>query len=122
MESWMTAAEIAGRYLVGEARLLSYADRGNLPRRRLADGTTLFDERVVARFFKAKRGVITSMKIPEGPHMGVLGVAKLGDRTDRAMPPASMTLELDPREARRRALRLATPRETIAEPQKRIAG
>jgi hypothetical protein len=96
MPNWMTADAIAQRYLVGEAKLLDYATRGNLPIRRSAQGErapTLFDESVCARFFRPRIAGIVTYREPKGPHMGILGVTNIG-----AEPHA-------PRSERRRVVR-----------------
>jgi hypothetical protein len=97
MANWMTADAIAQRYLVGEAKLLDYATRGNLPIRRSPPGgdgaPTLFDESVCARFFRPRVAGIVTYREPKGPHMGILGVTNIG-----AEPHA-------PRSERRRVVR-----------------
>lgn len=77
--NWLTAEEIGERYVVGAGRLEAYAARGNLACRRPVGGPVLFDEAGVARFFRSRRAGIVVMRPHEGEHLGVLGVAKLGD-------------------------------------------
>ena len=105
MENWMTAQEIAERYMVGEERLLEYGRRGNLPFRRAEGGPTLFDQSAVARIFRPRSGSIATFAAPRGAHLGVLGMHKLGDEVPKkdelVLPP------LNARESRRRALRFA---------------
>jgi hypothetical protein len=87
MPTWMTAAQIAERYVVGEDRLIAYSHRGNLPFRRSDEGATLFDERAVARFFRPRGHGLVAARPARGPHLGLLGVVKLGDKpTQNAAP------------------------------------
>lgn len=76
MATWKTAAELSAKYLVGGERLSEYSRRGNLPSLRLPDGTALFDEDIVARFFRVRAA--THAPVPPAPHLGVLGEARLG--------------------------------------------
>jgi hypothetical protein len=80
MPNWMTAAQIAERYAVGEDRLVAYSRRGNLPFCRTDEGTTLFDERTVARFFRPRGPALVAAQAVRGPHLGLLGVVRLGDK------------------------------------------
>ena len=94
--NWKTAAQISQNYVVGEDRLLSYGQRGNLPFRRLPDGSMLFDELAVATFFRP-RGVMAPANAnadPPATTLGVLGTVRLGERAtsrplDSEAPPAS---------------------------------
>ncbi len=79
MANWMTAEEIGELYIVGPERLQAFAARGNLACRRPVGGAPLYDEAGVARFFRPRRGGILVAKQPEGEHLGVLGLSKLGD-------------------------------------------
>lgn len=79
MANWMTAEEIGELYIVGPERLQAYAARGNLACRRPTGGAPLYDEAAVGRYFRPRRGGIVVSRMPEGEHLGVLGVAKLGD-------------------------------------------
>ena len=79
MPNWMTVDEICERYAVGGQKLLDYSQRGNLPLMRRPDGTTLFDESVVGRFFRRRDGQM-SFAAPAGPHMGVLGLSRMGEK------------------------------------------
>ncbi len=85
MPTWMTAAQIAERYAVGEDRLIAYSRRGNLPFCRTAEGTTLFDERAVARFFRPRGPALVVARGAPGPHMGLLGVVRLGDKPSQGV-------------------------------------
>jgi hypothetical protein len=96
MANWMTARQISKRFAVGEERLLDYSRRGNLPMRREPDGVTLFDESVVARFFRPRSG---AMLQPNGKNLGVLGESRLGIEPAMTTPAAP-----GGREARRLAL------------------
>ncbi|MGK3962614.1 hypothetical protein WMF38_00295 [Sorangium sp. So ce118] len=108
MAEWMTAEQIAARYVVGEQRLLDYGKRGNLAMRRVADGRLLFDVDGVARFFRV-RGAAAAGAAPgavngaRAQHLGVLGVATLGG----VAAPVAMreAPAMGGREARKRALR-----------------
>ena len=64
---------------------------GNLPFRRTEEGDLLFDERTVAQFFSSRVPSIFSARVPSGPHLGLLGVTKLGDNPSQSAlsPPAS---------------------------------
>jgi hypothetical protein len=98
MPTWMTAAQIAERYAVGEDRLVAYGRRGNLPFCRTAEGTTLFDERTVARFFRPRGPALVAARASRGPHLGLLGVVRLGDKPPQALPaPAQNLRPLRPR-------------------------
>ncbi|WP_437932552.1 hypothetical protein WMF37_25900 [Sorangium sp. So ce291] len=108
MAEWMTAEQIAARYVVGEQRLLDYGERGNLAMRRVADGRVLFDVDGVARFFRV-RGAAAAGAAPgavngaRAQHLGVLGVVTLGGV---AAPVATREAPaVGGREARKRALR-----------------
>ena len=110
MAEWMTAEQIAARYVVGEQRLLEYGERGNLAMRRVAAGRVLFDVDGVARFFRV-RGTAAAGAAPgavngaRAQHLGVLGAATLGGA---AAPAAMMEAPaMGGREARKRALRAA---------------
>ncbi|EYF05032.1 hypothetical protein [Chondromyces apiculatus] len=82
MATWMNAAQIAVRYVVGEQRLLEYGERGNLAMRKCADGSVLFDADGVSRFFRVRGAEIAGAQGMvlggRGQNLGVLGVAKLG--------------------------------------------
>jgi hypothetical protein len=95
---WVTIEAIAERYRVGTDRLLDYARRGNLPCRRVLDGETFVDEAVVATLFRPRSGAAVSYAEPTGPHLGILGIQRLGG-------------ELGAREDRKRAVR-ASPKES----------
>src|SRR3954465_8648973 len=95
--NWMTADEIARNYVVGEERLLSYGQRGNLAFRRCPDGAILYDESDVARFFRKRHarfglgmggssviGAISNDARNDARHgartgFGVLGSTRLGE-------------------------------------------
>jgi hypothetical protein len=83
MSNWMTVDEICARYAVGGQKLLDYSLRGNLPLMRRPDGTTLFDESVVARLFRPRDGQM-SISRPSGPNLGVLGFSRLGEKPAEA--------------------------------------
>src|SRR5689334_18733066 len=102
MGNWMTAEQISHEYLVGEARLLSYAERGNLAFRRSTTGAILYDESFVARFFRKRHAQLASVAGGAGSAatpgvIGVLGVTRLGEQLGRE--------EENPRSMRRRAVR-----------------
>lgn len=97
MGNWMTASEISERFFVGEARLLSFSQRGNLPFRRTADDVLLFDGAIAARLFRPRQAAVITTRSNGGPCLGVLGVSRLGDQASAP--------QLSRREARRRALR-----------------
>jgi hypothetical protein len=101
MENWMTAPAIARIYMVGEERLLAFGMRGNLAFQRTPGGEMLFDERAVSRIFRPRNGAVRSFPVPKGPSMGVLGLARLGDKASQE----ATRPELGPREVRRRQLR-----------------
>ncbi len=88
MANWMTAAEISARYVVGEQKLLAYAQRGNLPLMRQDGGATLFDESVVALYFRPRNAAAAQALPPNVRGLGVLGVSRLGDPAP-AQPSAS---------------------------------
>lgn len=113
MGNWMTASEISERFFVGEARLLSFSRRGNLPFRRTADDVLLFDGTVAARLFRPRQAAVITTRSSKGPSLGVLGVSRLGDQ-------ASLPL-LTGREARRRALR-SNRLEPLADPVRKAVG
>jgi hypothetical protein len=80
--NWLTAREIAERYIVGEQRLTAYSLQGNLPLRRSDDGTVRYDESVVSCLFRPRHGA--------SPGLGVLGVVRLGEPPpDATAPPQS---------------------------------
>lgn len=104
MPTWKSAAQITARYAVSESRLSDYSFRGNLPMMRQPDGSVFYDETEVAQLFPARSGIF-SVPTPKGPHLGLLGVARMGD--EPATLGGSATLStLNPRERRRRAVRL----------------
>lgn len=72
MASWMTGEQIAQLYRVGEARLLSYARRGNLPARVGEDGVRVYDADRVASYF-ARRDATEQ-------GLGILGTVCIGPR------------------------------------------
>lgn len=113
MGNWMTAVELAERYVVGEERLLQYSRRGNLAFKRGPGDLLLFDESAVARFFRPRSGSIVTYRVPRGPHLGVLGTGRLGE------PGAAKASS--GRDGRRRALRLSSL-EPILETQKKAVG
>lgn len=117
MSQWMTAQEIAERYIVGEERLAMYSNRGNLAFRRAPDGQVLFEESTVALFFRPRVAHVGSAHAGLGANasLGVLGVSRLGERT-----PATMT---SGRDARKRAARIlpAAPVRASTE-QKKATG
>lgn len=82
MGNWMTGSEISRNYVVGEDRLLSYGQRGNLAFRRLPDGAILYEESDVARFFR-KRHAGFAMSASSAPT--VLGAIRLGEIPARSM-------------------------------------
>lgn len=86
MPTWMTAAQISERYAVGEDRLMAYGRRGNLPFCRTPEGTTLYDERAVARFFRPRGPALVVARAARGPHLGLLGVMRLGDKPSQGVP------------------------------------
>ncbi len=95
MATWKTADEISRRFIVGADRLDDYSRRGNLPRSFEADGTVLFDEDMVARFFRPRHAQGVLLTSPD--HLGVLGETRLGAYV--------LPTTLGARETRRRALR-----------------
>jgi hypothetical protein len=113
MANWITADEIAEIYAVGPQRLAAYAMRGNLPWRRQGDAT-LYDEAVVQRLFRPRRGGIVVTRAHAGAHLGVLGVSHMGDAPVTA---ESGEVELPPslRGERRR-------RTTVSDVVPRFAG
>lgn len=112
MATWKTAPELSRRYLVGAERLLDYSRRGNLPMRREADGTPLFDEDIVARLFRLRHAL--GVPLTSGANLGVLGETRLGTF---ALPTTESS-----REARRRALRFAEAPRAAPVPTRRAAG
>jgi hypothetical protein len=78
MANWMSADELAGRFMVGPERLSAFADRGNLPRRKLATGEVLFDADIAARYFRSRTASLIVTHASDAPSLGVLGVTKLG--------------------------------------------
>jgi hypothetical protein len=74
MAKWVTAAEIAKRYLVGETRLREYCQRGNLPIWRRGDECVLYDEEVVGKLFRLRTGDQRSL--------AVLGISRLGTKIE----------------------------------------
>ncbi|MCU0687049.1 MAG: hypothetical protein MUF34_33190 [Polyangiaceae bacterium] len=80
MPTWMTAAQLADRYAVGEDRLIAYSRRGNLPFRQASGGDLVFDEAFVARFFRPRGPLLVVAQPSRGPSLGLLGVARLGDK------------------------------------------
>jgi hypothetical protein len=105
--NWMTAAEISARYVVGEQRLLVYAHRGNLPLMRNPDGATLFDESVVARYFRPRNAAPVAAVPPDVRGIAVVGVSRLGapPRTDVPVNDGASTPRA-PRVERRRKARV----------------
>jgi len=77
MTCFLAAEQIVEEYVVGEARLASYALRGNLPMR-VHDGRPMYDASVVARLFRRRDAA-------EAVGMG-LGAFRLGDVLEA--PPA----------------------------------
>src|SRR4051794_18961349 len=103
MGNWMTADEIARNYVVGEERLLSYGQRGNLAFRRCEGGAILYDELGVARFFRKRHGRVGVIGTTFGAagggagatSIGVLGTTRLGEE-----PPRSTRRRSGPHELR----------------------
>jgi len=60
MTSWLGITEITRTYIVGEATLLRYSKRGNLPLRRDEVGCFLFDESTVASLFVRRDAVASA--------------------------------------------------------------
>lgn len=139
MPNWMTAAQLAAQYVVGESRLLSYSQRGNLATRRAPDGSTLYDEDCVAMFFASRAPSVIVARPSSGPNLGILGMVKMGRNTSeqaavastlaspvgRTQPGAITTAAahspapISGRDARRRALRLGAqhePNEQASQP------
>ena len=77
---WLTAEEIAARYIVSEETLLTYSQRGTLALQRSPEGTVRFDERGVARIFRPRNR--------SWAPLGVLGRAVVGEAPRGAMEPA----------------------------------
>jgi hypothetical protein len=79
--NWKTAADISTRYLVGEQRLLAYAERGNLPLFRRPDGVVLFDESVVALYFRPRSAATAAndQSAPSPNGLGIIGLSRLGE-------------------------------------------
>jgi hypothetical protein len=108
MATWVTIETAAERYLVGTNRLLDYAQRGNLPIRRTELGAVFVDETAVAMLFRPRRPAVITHPQPQGPHLGILGVQRLGQasnaRDGRRRAPVtgaaqSGTFEAAPRKA-----------------------
>lgn len=74
-----TAEELEKQYAVVTARLLRYAQRGNLAMRRVGDALQ-FDELAVARLFPQRHasGISMSAAHPQ-PGFGTLGAHRLGE-------------------------------------------
>ncbi|AUX23299.1 uncharacterized protein SOCEGT47_038220 [Sorangium cellulosum] len=108
MAEWMTAEQVAVRYVVGEQRLLEYGQRGNLAMRRCADGRVLFHAEGVARFFRARGAAAPAAgNVAGARHLGVLGSARLGEVMAAPMTPTG-TPASGGRNARKKPLR-STP-------------
>ena len=116
MANWKTAAHLTARYAVSESRLSDYSSRGNLPLERQPDGSVLYDEDEVANLFPPRAGAFAA-PAPKGPHLGLLGVMRMGDRPLEApvatTSPTSIRTgapgllsSLPDRDRRRRAVRL----------------
>jgi hypothetical protein len=86
MPTWMTAAQLAERYAVGEDRLIAYSRRGNLPFRQASGGALVFDEAFVARFFRPRGPLLVVAQATRGPSLGLLGVVRLGDKPMQNAP------------------------------------
>ena len=78
MADWMSADELAERFIVGPERLSAFADRGNLPRRKLEGGEVLFDAEIAARYFRSRRAGLVVTQADARESLGVLGMTKLG--------------------------------------------
>jgi len=113
MGKWMTASEISERFFIGEARLLSFSKRGNLPFRRTADDVVLFDKTVAERLFRPRHGTIVTTQANKGPCLGVLGMSRIGEKPS--------VHSLNGREARRRALR-SNRLESMADQVRKAVG
>jgi len=115
MPTWMSANQISARYMVGEARLREYSQRGNLAMHRCADGTILYDVDAVAELFRS-RAVGALRPNPQAKNMGIVGAVKLGGVEDLAdSSPRPVTLS--PRDERRRVLRFGGTNEVAPLPQ-----
>lgn len=82
MQTWMTAAEIATQFMVGEAKLLAFASRGNLPSRLGPEGERLFALAGVERLFP-RRGA-AALEARTSRSFGTLGGFALGASADEA--------------------------------------
>lgn len=76
MPHWVSAEKIVLDYAVGEARLLQYSARGNLPCRRSEDGSMSFDLEHVANLFRLRSAI--SAPSLSTDKLGVLGKMQLG--------------------------------------------
>lgn len=85
MGNWMTGAEISRNYAVGEDRLLSYGQRGNLAFRRLAGGAILYDESDVARFFRKRHAGFAMSACGAVSTANVVGLTRLGEAPPRSV-------------------------------------
>lgn len=104
--------------MVGPERLADYSHRGNLPMRRAVDGTLLFDEQVVARFFRMR----ACAPLGAAPcNLGVLGTTRLGVGVVDATTAATSFVGMDGgRESRRRQLRRSSAQDRVL-PTPRVA-
>lgn len=73
MSQWWTAARISEQFAVGENRLLSFSQRGNLPSRRV-DGVWLFDIETVRNLFRPRDPALAASLPPNS-----LGHYRLGE-------------------------------------------
>lgn len=80
MPHWARAAEITRTYAVGEAKLLEFSARGNLPCRQTPGGVQ-FDLDFVARLFRPRSAADGgNHNLTDATSFGTLGDIKLGER------------------------------------------
>ena len=79
MRRWRSAKEISAEFAVGEARLLAFSARGNLPMRQ-SEGRDewLFDARVVASLFPRRGSAVLEKARDTTAQMARLGGTCLG--------------------------------------------
>lgn len=78
MIEWSSSEQICRDFRVGPDRLLSYATRGNLGFRRLADGTQEYDLSQVNRLFAPRQACLTLPIARNATSLGQLGKLRLG--------------------------------------------
>ncbi len=80
MSEWQTATQIQLEFVVGEAKLLTFARRGNLASRLDETGERLYSRRGVESLFVPRGSALLAQR--DAAHFGTLGGVRLGVPAD----------------------------------------